>query len=202
MRVCHIEGAEIDHRRIVHRHVNHARLRGLNANDLALHDHPLLLRGHQVAVRVGHTPQALDAIHHVLWLLRIGLPQRDRPILTLGHQVENGGIVRDGLDRDLPRLLVESHGAVGPHIRGGRCNLIGIRRRDEHLREDRIRIERNRREQVLEFLGGPRVVRRGRREGGILGIECARGRGDAEGEDESERDGVAHEVSLHPTSAF
>jgi hypothetical protein len=62
--------------------------------------------------------------------------------------------MRDRFNADIPRLVVDAVGiVVAAHPAGRVLHLIDVGRGDENLREDRIGIERDRREKVLELIG-------------------------------------------------
>ncbi len=144
---------------VVHRHVDHARLRGHDADLIGLVLDALFVGRLQVALRARHAPQALHRGHHIARLHRVRLPERDGPVGTVGEQVEHRRVVRDRTHAQVPRLFVETARAVGAHVAVGERDLIGIRRRDQELREDRVRIERDRREQVVELLDRVQLAR-------------------------------------------
>ncbi len=173
----HVDRAEVHDGRVVGWNIDHAWLRGFDANDLALLHDRLLIRVDQVTLGLRHSAELLHGGHHVLGLPYVRLPECNRPLLTLGHQVQHRRVVRHGADADVPRLVIQSIGAVTPHVGRGGGNLFGIGRGNEHLREDGIRIERNGREEVLELLRAPRF----RRDCEVRGLLRTESAGSAEG---------------------
>jgi hypothetical protein len=145
--------SEIHDRRVVHRHVNDLRLRGDDAYNLLL-DHNLLLRRRRERSR-SQCPGAhlLDARHDVLLLTDERLTQPDRPVKLVVHHREDSRIVRNRDNTGVPVLIVKPlrTGMLTDPTRS-LDDLQGIGRRGQDLRQERIGIEGDGGEQVVEFL--------------------------------------------------
>ena len=181
-----VDRAIVDHLGVIDGHVDHRRLRRHDADRLAFDLHPLLSGGDEVSLLARHMTQALHARHHVARLQGIRAADRRRPVGAFGEHVQHRLIACDRLHAHVPGLIVDADRAVGRHIAGGELHLVRIRRRDQQLRQDRVRIERDGREEVVEFLDRVELfVLNGLRPGGRL-LRSDRGR-------ESERAGGAGE---------
>ena len=115
--------------RIVHRHVDHAWLRGHDDVVVRLAHHLLLCRRHEIALRVGQPAHALHGRHHVARLIGVGATERGRPVSPVGHHVERRLVMRDRLHAHIPRLLVDARRAVLTHPARRILDLIGKRGR-------------------------------------------------------------------------
>ena len=114
----------------------------------------------------------LYGIHHILLLVVVGVAQRGRPGEVLVHISQDGWKCSERLDARVPGLLVHSlTQSVALQIRMrlhpsvGLDDLLGKRGRRQDLRHKRIRIQRNRRYQLLQLLGS--LLRVGRRLRGL-----------------------------------
>ena len=135
---------------------------GLIRNDadvVVLDEHLLLRRGDEIAHVASHVAQALDRHHHVGGLVDVGLTQGSGPVDLVGHHGDHRGIVGDGLDADIPRLIVDAVGAVGANPASGFVDVIHESGGHEDLRKKRIGIERDGREKIVELFGGKQRVR-------------------------------------------
>ena len=177
----------VDHRGVVGGHVDHLGARGLDddglrlaARGLVLHLDGLLVVALEVARRLGLLAQHLHGVHHVLLLGEERVAEIRRPGQLLVHHGEHLGKSRQGLHAGVPILLL--HGVLefvplepGVVLDPARRldDLDGVGRRHQDLGEQRIRVERNRRHQLLKFFGargfviGTRRTRGGRLAGGF-----------------------------------
>ena len=148
-----VERAPVDRVRVVCRHVDHARLRRCDHIVVRLAADLHLGGTAQVALPVGHRAQSLHGRHHVAGLQRMGASERRGPVAAIGHRVQRRGVVRDRLHAHVPRLVVDAVGAVGAHVSRGLLDLVGEGRCDQHLRQQRVRVQRDRSHEVVQFLG-------------------------------------------------
>ena len=151
----------VDHLRVVHRHVDHRRPRGDDPDRRGLDLDPLFCGRDQVPLRARHPAQTLHRGHHVPGLHRVRLSQCRPPVRTLSEHVQHWLVVRDRLHADVPPLFVDPRRSVGADIPCGECDLVGVRRCDQHLCQDRVRVERDRRQQIVEFLDRVQLTRLG-----------------------------------------
>ena len=197
-----VHRAIVDHLRIVDGHVDHRRLCRHDADRVALDLHSLLRGGDEIPLLACHLAQALHARHHVARLQRVRSADRRRPVGAVGKHVEHGLVARDRLHAHVPCLIVDPDSAVGRDVARSQLHLLRIRRGDQQLREDRIRIERDWCEEVIELLDGVELLVLGcfRPNGRLLRSDrCREGEG-ANGTRKSEREakgcgGTGHTVS-------
>jgi hypothetical protein len=105
----------------------HVDVRGLIRNDadvVVFDQHLLLRRTNEITNIVGHVTQTLDGGHNVSGLVDIGLANGSGPIDSVGHHVDHRWIVRDGLDADVPGLVVDADGAIRADPASGFVNVI------------------------------------------------------------------------------
>src|SRR5580704_9328782 len=93
-------------------------------------------------------------------LVDVGLPERRGPVDLVGHHSDDRGIVRDGFYTDVPVLLVYAILAVFANVPRGLFDLIRKGGGDKNLREERVGIERDGRNQIVELIGREILVRR------------------------------------------
>ncbi len=140
--------------RIVHRHIDHAWLRRHNHVVVRLAHHLLLRRRDEIALRIGQAAHALHRGHDVAGLIGISATECRRPVTLVGHHVERRLVMRHRFYAHIPRLLVDAVRAVLAHPTRRVFHLIGKRGRHQHLRQQRIRIQRNRTNQIVELILG------------------------------------------------
>jgi hypothetical protein len=108
-------------------------------------------------------PHPLDCGHHVGLLRQECIPQVCGPAQVFIHAPKNVGKRDKGLNRSLPVLLcrrahqgfsLQAAILLDPDVRFMHFHWIG--RRCEYLREERIRIQRNRSDQTVELVGWQR----------------------------------------------
>ncbi len=95
----------VNHFRIVIRHVYHGRIGGLNADTFVLFCDDLLLGIMQIAFGISLGPLALNRRHDILRLNHIRRAQRCRPIRILRQQIEHHRVMRQHFGGVLPGLL-------------------------------------------------------------------------------------------------
>ena len=178
------DGGLVHHLRVVLRDIHHFGLRGLDHDDfLRLDDlrrdlH--LWRGLQVAGIDRLTAKTLHGGEHCGL---IGVHRRTellRPVEVLAHHVDDGrelqqgthagaeaGLLGLGIERITGRFLLQQPIAAVHHF-------LGMRRRAQQHPEQRIRIQRDRREQFLERRGRHGLGRRNRRERARIGGRSGR----------------------------
>src|SRR6267378_4112083 len=145
---------------IVGGHVDDVGARRLDHDRLALRD-DFFLRGRlEVARLLSALAHRLDGVEHVLLLVHVRVAQRRRPGEVLVHVSQHRGKLRDCLDAGIPGLLIDSLGKLlalqigvllHPTLRFHDLNRIRGGRED--LRNQRVRIERDGRHQLLQLLG-------------------------------------------------
>ena len=125
----------------------------------SLVDRNLLLLGRgELAVRFGLCAQALDRVHHVRLLRQHRIAELLRPIEILVHHVEHGRRRHERLHARVPILLGESlvelvalQRCIGFGEAVGLHHLERIGRGHQHLREQGVGIERDRRDKRVEL---------------------------------------------------
>jgi hypothetical protein len=130
----------------------------LDLDNLLVLDHPvhnpLLGRGLQVTGGIRFTPELLDGVEDVGLLRGEGFSQCAGPVHILIHELQNRGIVEQ---RDETRIPVCTYRR---HSRRRRTRHMARRlgdierecRSHQHLREQRIRVQGDRRDQGLELI--------------------------------------------------
>src|SRR5512139_2263341 len=187
----------VHHRGVVRRHVDDLRAGLLDDDDLRilLDHHLLLLRRLQVPGIVRLLPELLDGVQHVLLLREERVPDLLRPVELVGHHLEDLGEVHERLDARVPLLLLERlrqrvalellvllHPVVGLH------DLQGIGGRHQELGQEVVRVERYRRQQLVQLLLGEGLpLRLGLRLPGFLR------------EDSSRQEKERHQGNAHPS---
>jgi hypothetical protein len=153
----------VHHGRVVGRDVHHLRLRRFDDIDLLaalqLGSDDLLFSRLQVAGSVGARPQALYAVHHLLLLGQESVAQLLHPVEVVAHLLQDLRHCGQGPDRRIPGLLAHrslqrrtADPGIGLHP--ARCldDFERIGGRHQHLRQKRIRVEGDRRQQAIEIL--------------------------------------------------
>src|SRR5262245_57728255 len=177
-RIGRIGPRTVDDGGIVVGHVDRIGLRRLDGDDLLvllLADHDLLLLGRgQLVVGVRLRAQPLNRIHDVRLLRQHGVAELLRPVELRAHHGEHRRRRCELLEAVVPALLVDRGLELialeilvlgGPAV--GLHHLERIGRGDQHLRQQRIGIERDRRQQRVElFRFEQRLLGCGRRRGG------------------------------------
>ncbi|MNR05426.1 hypothetical protein D3C85_1214580 [compost metagenome] len=134
-----------------------------------LRHHLLLLGGLQRAGLLRLHAQALHRVHHVIGLGEKGIAHRVYPLRLAAHHVHHGWERDERLHARVPLLVghrlgrrVAGETGVGlrPLRRRGHIGRVG--RRHQHLRQQRIGIERHGCQQLVEM----RIVELGLRPGG------------------------------------
>ena len=168
-------GAAEDDERIVDRDVVEIGVEGMDLDVAALVDDIDIGVGGEVAVAVGLAAQALDGVHHVVALDEDGVAELAGPVGVAGHHVEHGREGQQREDAGVPGKVVGGNGGaegiamevavlVGPL--GGVRDFVPVGGCGEGLGEQRIGIERDAIDELVELLGRER---RGRWRAGLLG---------------------------------
>ena len=134
------------------------RLDGVDGDVVAILDDFLLRGGFEIAEVAGQVPEALDSGGDVRPLIHISLADRSGPVDFVGHHLNDGRIVSDGLDADVPGLLVDAGLSIGADIASGFFDLIRKGGGDESLREKRVGIQSDGREKIVQLIGGKRLI--------------------------------------------
>jgi len=134
----------------------------LNHDHLTIFRHLHLRRAREIPGILSHATHRLHRRHQFRLLIRNRPRQRIPPVWVIRQHRQHAVKARDDLDRKIPRLVVNpiprSRIRILPKPRPGRIQLIGKRSRRHHLRQEHIRIERNRRNEFLKFrIGIPRI---------------------------------------------
>src|SRR5262249_56410053 len=129
-------GRHVDDLRVVLRHIDHLRIRGLHLDDrlivVGLRRYLLLRRGLQISYMLRLGAQALHGIEHALLIGRERRPELARPVDLLTHHVDDlrelderacGGAEAGPLRRPRPRLgpralVLRAPAAGGEHRLG------------------------------------------------------------------------------------
>src|SRR5712672_2413390 len=144
--------------RIIGRHVNRFRISRLDNDCVSLRRYSLLFIAIQVPSLLSVLTHLLNSIGHVLRIVRICLAQRRTPRQILVHVLEHGRKLRQRLYARIPILFVYFFGQVFAFevrmpLHPAICldDLRWIRRSRKNLSNKRIRIQRNRRHQLLQL---------------------------------------------------
>ena len=160
----------VNHPGVVVRNKNPVTVGRFDIDDFSLAHHAHLLVAVQIAGSVGALAQELHAIHHLAFLREKGLAQALRPIQILVHAVQDFRERHQRLDADIPvlvldrvdRVLAFQAGMLARPARGLR-HFQRVGGRDQHLRQHAVRIQRDRRQHLVQIgLAVVLVVRRGR----------------------------------------
>ncbi len=167
--------AAVDQQRVVIGDVNHERIGVFDVDDAALPRDQQRVVAAEVARRERALAQALDRVHHVGLLLEEGLAQVLGPVEPLAHHPDHARERDQRLDARIPVLVLDrAHRLVAlkPRValRPARRldHLEGIGRSHQDLRQQRVGIERNRRQHLVQLrlriaLCRRRLGERGRR---------------------------------------
>src|SRR5579863_925145 len=162
--------------RIIGGDIHHVGLSRLNDDVRALRLDGLLRRVLQIAGLLRFLAHHLNRVHHLLFLVVVGVAQRRGPGNIFVHVSQHGGKRAESFHAGVPGLLI--HGlrevvalqiGIGLHPAVGFHDLRWKSRGSEDLRHQRIRVERDRRYELLQLLR--RLLRVGRRLRGLrLGL--------------------------------
>jgi hypothetical protein len=150
---------------IVNGNGNQKRIYRRNHDRALLDNYGLLGRRHQHFRRLRLGPQGLDGVHHVFRLVVVGIAELRRPAGVLGEILKNSGKLSESLDGRVPSHVIHGAGALihgqryvrdRPGLRSG--NLIRKRRACQYLGDQRVRIESDRRHQLIQLLRVQRNV--------------------------------------------
>jgi hypothetical protein len=157
-RIIGIPPRPINYGGVINRYINHIRIYGLDHNGIPLRNHLLLFAGLQVVRFLGLFPQFLDRIHHGILLAEEGISELLGPLQLLAHHGQDLRERNQGLYAGIPIMLVqfcvqlialETFGLPNPTV----ChyNLEGIRGGHQDLGQQRIGIQGNRRQHLIQF---------------------------------------------------
>ncbi|SAL87932.1 hypothetical protein AWB68_08595 [Caballeronia choica] len=182
-RIGRIAPSAIDDRRVVGWHIDHFRVRRLDAHNRGLagrrrgldYDLLLLVR-FQVARVLRACPQPLHSSEDLFLLRKKSVSEPLRPVELVTHRLEYLRECHQRFHAGVPRLILyRLHGGIALHA-GIRFyparrvhDLQRIGRRHQHLRQHGVRVERDRSDQGLEFLR-----REWRRVRALCGALCGR----------------------------
>src|SRR6267378_4942942 len=150
----------IDRPRVVFGHVDDPGVCRLDHDRLALRGDVFLRRTPEVSSLLRPLAHGLDGVEHRLLLVHVGVAQCRRPGEVLVHVCQDGGKLRDRLDARIPGLLIDRLGQLLPLQIGvllhptvsfhdfGRVGGGG-----EDPRNQGVRVQRDRRHQLLQLLG-------------------------------------------------
>src|SRR5882757_3940649 len=156
------ERVSVDIPRIVFRHINDVGISGRNRDSLPLARHILLRRGLQVSCLLRALTHYLNCIEDFLRLVYIGLSQRRGPGEVLVQHRKHRRKLRDGLHTGIPGLRIRRSGQfrsletrvlLQPPI----CfhHFGGIACGGNDLRNQRVRVQRDRRHQLVQLVRRP-----------------------------------------------
>jgi hypothetical protein len=97
--------------------------------------------------------ESLNGIHQLQRLIRERFPQLGRPPQFVAHVLNHRWELRHSSHILIPRLIINRREVVGVgcHKACRLDNFLGINRRRQHDRNQRIRIKRHRRDQFLQI---------------------------------------------------
>ena len=153
------ERRSIDRPGVIHRNVDHRRIGWRNRNRAAIGGHHLLRRAAQLTCGLCLLAHRLHCIHHVLWLIVVGIAQVGRPLNVLVQLREHGRKRRKRLHARVPVLVFRTGSNL---FRGGAAlclppaiclhHLSRISCGCKNLRQQRVGIERDWRYQLVQLL--------------------------------------------------
>src|SRR6266566_4274191 len=153
-------GIPVNNPRIVRGDINDLGTSSLDDDVRVLRRYGLLLRILKFARFLRALAHHLYGIHHVLFLVVVSVAERRSPGEVFVHVAQDGCECSERLDARVPRLLVHSLSQgvalqVRMRLHPLVCldDMLGKRRRRQDLGHKRIRIQRNRRCQLLQLLG-------------------------------------------------
>lgn len=162
--VIRIAPTAIHHQRVVIRHIEITGPGRFDINVVVLHDDALLLIRQQCAGIAGIGTQALHRGHHIALLIDKGIADGIGPIRLIVQHRNHRWKLRQCLDAIVPWLIlhgirkivaiealtaVEEIGSIG--------HIVGIGGGDQHLREQFVRVQSNRRQHRFKLLLGIRL---------------------------------------------
>src|SRR6266852_1603227 len=154
-------GPPVNYPRIICGHVNNLGIGRLNDDGRALGGHGLLRRGLKIAGISRPLAHSLHRIHYILFLVVVGVSKGRRPGEVLVHISQDRRKCSKRLDAGVPGLLVHGLSQSVTLQIGMRLNpsvslddLLGKGGGRQDLGYQRIRIKRNRGDQLLQLLGG------------------------------------------------
>ena len=148
---------------VVDRHVHQATHR-LDINVPAVIRHLHLRTALQISILLCFPPQVLDGIHHCALILHHCLIKSLNPARVRSHHLQHARILHQRLDRRIKGSA---------RTLGGRGNLIRISGRGKDLCQQRIRIERDPGNQVVELSAPARCSSRRYRNPGQAPAQCS-----------------------------
>ena len=143
---------------IINRNIDVLGLIRNDADVVVLDNYLLLRRGHQIPHVARHAAQSLDGHHYVGGLVDIRLAERGGPVDPVGHHGDDRGIVSNGLDADIPRLIINAVVAGGANPASRLVHIIHKCCGHQHLRKQRIWIKCDRGKKIIEFFGREWIV--------------------------------------------
>ncbi len=155
--------------RVVLRHVHHVRVHRVDIDRALVVSHLLLRRGSQLAGLLRLLPQGLHRIHHVLLLRQKSVAQVGGPIHVGVELLQHVGKHDQRLYAGVPVLLLDrgsEHGTGETWVLlqplPGFDHFERIGGGGHYLAEQRIRVQRNGRHQILQLIRRQTLVRRRR----------------------------------------
>ena len=159
---------------IIGRHVDHLRIGRFNDDGVRLSRYLLLFIAIQVAGLVSLLTHGLDGIRHFLLLIGVCVAKRGSPREVLVHVFKNRGKLRESLYARVPGLFVDFlcqlftlEFGMALHPAVGLDNLGGIGGSGENLRNEGVRVQGDRRDELLQLLRG---MLHGRRRRLLIGL--------------------------------
>jgi hypothetical protein len=156
--ICRVPpGAIYDHW-IVNRNIYDMRVRGFDHDRLFLNHHHLLGRCFEGALRLGFGSQVLNRGHYLVFLTEKGVSKILGPFQVFVHHGQDRGKVHQRLHAGIPVFFLQGSGqTVVFQVRvlvnppGGLNHFQGIGGGHEHLDQQRIRIQSDRRQHLIQL---------------------------------------------------
>src|SRR2546428_6830574 len=149
----------VDHRRIVVGDVDYFWPRRLDHDGLPLLIHADLVGRLEITGLIRLLTQILDCVHHLCLLGEKRIAEPFRPVQLLVHHLEDLGKRDERFDAGVPAILcnrlhrlVAFKAGIGPGPTRGLDDLERIGRGHQNLRQERVRVQRYRRQHLIEFL--------------------------------------------------